>query len=148
VRDGGLSPTLGAILPLVGVVLGALLSGGVQYALRRRDERAEVRAVTRILLNDLEGAVASLDAVLSDRLWNVLDTVDVRDDDWNKHDLLLARHLSDDDWDAVATAFRDGAIVGLLLEGEQDDEERVVHGRQLLAELRAGADVLRPLARA
>jgi hypothetical protein len=61
----GLDPTLGAILPLIGVLLGALAAGGVTYLLRLRDERTELRAIARVLIDELESTADYLYGILT-----------------------------------------------------------------------------------
>ncbi len=103
----GLDPTLGAILPLVGVLLGVALGGTVTYALKRRDEQAEVRAAARVLLTELEEAEKML-------AWGIehveyLDDVDralpLHARTWEEHRLLLARHLDDNTLRTVGEAY-------------------------------------------
>jgi len=48
--SAGLDPTLGAVLALVGVFLGALAAGGVTYWLGRRHEKDELRSAARLLV--------------------------------------------------------------------------------------------------
>ena len=61
----GLDPTLGAILPLIGVVLGVLGSSGFQYYLHRRAERRGVRTMARLLIPELEDIVRGLRMALA-----------------------------------------------------------------------------------
>lgn len=53
VQESGLDPALGAILPLVGVVVGASLAGAVRYLLDRRAEQSRFRAAVWMLADDL-----------------------------------------------------------------------------------------------
>src|SRR3954469_13950537 len=48
-----LDPALGAVLPIVGVIVGAALAYLWNYFLRRRDEVSERRAVARLLIAEL-----------------------------------------------------------------------------------------------
>jgi hypothetical protein len=124
--DGGLDPTLAAILPLVGVLLGALLGGAANWLLKRRDERRESRSVARLIDDEL-------------RHCETLVSLNFRDpplpsdwapprEVWNAHRLLLARHLSDDDWDELLTTYQQvemaGSLISLGVSG-QEREKRV-----------------------
>jgi hypothetical protein len=53
VQESGLDPALGAILPLVGVVVGASLAGAVRYLLDQRAEQSRFRAAVWMLVDDL-----------------------------------------------------------------------------------------------
>jgi hypothetical protein len=117
---GAIDPTLSAILPLVGVVIGALAAGGTAYGLKRRDERNELRAASRVLLTDLYDAHDVLTLKTSPSMRDTVDDIDwssVEDEGtdllsteaWKRHELLLARHLDDFEWGEVSGAFQGGA---------------------------------------
>jgi hypothetical protein len=150
VHPRGLDPTLGAVLPLIGVLLGAAAAGGLTYVMRRRDERGELRAVARVLVEELASTAGYLLHVIDGRQWSWLPgdaAASVQPDAWQEHHLLIARHVTDDrDWRTVAEAFRLGRVAGLLVAGCIEHAEKDRYGRELVAKLRAGADVLRPLA--
>ena len=149
-NESGLDPTLGAILPLVGVLLGVLAGGVVTFWLRRREQRAELRAVARLLVEDLVGTADYLLFVIDTRRWRFLPedaAASVNPEAWDEHHLLVARELTDDrQWRTVAEAFRLGRVAGFLVAGAMDHADKERHGRDLVEKLRAGADVLRPLA--
>jgi hypothetical protein len=44
------------------------------------------------------------------------------EDEWKRHHLLLARDLSDDEWDAVALGYGEGTIAFTLLETYEEGE--------------------------
>ena len=58
-----------AIFGLVGVVVGATMTGVVDYLLERRRERERVRTVARELTDDLIWAAGVIDRVLHDGDW-------------------------------------------------------------------------------
>jgi hypothetical protein len=146
----GLDPTLGAILPLLGVLLGVLATAGVTYSLRRRDERHELRAAARVLVADLAGTADYLLHVIDARKWSWLPedaAASVNAEAWNQHRDLMARRLTDDgDWQRVAEAFELGRVAGFLVAGCIDHADKERYGRELVAKLHAGAEVLGRLA--
>jgi hypothetical protein len=131
-------------------VLGALAAGGVSYWLKRRDERANLRAVARVLVEDLASAADYLLHIVEERKWRWLPddaAASVNAAAWDEHQLLIARQITDDHhWRTVAEAFRLGRAAGFLVGGAIEHADKERYGRELVAKLRAGADVLRPLA--
>lgn len=141
-QETGLDPTLGAILPLVGVIVGILLGGGVSYLIKRRDERREFRAVARLLGAQLEDTIATIEYALEHRAWGALHDVDSNGELWRDHQLLVGRFLvRDHDWQSVAKAFRHAHVSGLLVGGaiQPSDRERI--GRELITTYRLAAEV-------
>lgn len=129
--EEGLDPTLGAILPLVGVALGAVLGGLATYALKRRDERAEVRAIARVLLMELDTAEQILRWALDNKNFQGLDQLPLRSSTWETHRLLMARHVDDATWIAAARAYfepwgADRRAARLTDRGHRDERERAV----------------------
>jgi hypothetical protein len=110
-----------AIFGLVGVVIGALITGGTNYVLQVRAERREIRAAARLMLQELTntGAAIRYAIELNDREFLRGAT---SEDEWNRHHLFLARHLSDEEWDAVALAYGKGTVALVLLDGFQADQ--------------------------
>ena len=110
-----------AIFGLVGVVIGALITGGTNYVLQVRAERREIRAAARLMLQELtnSGDAIRYAIKLNDREFLHGAT---SENEWNRHHLFLARHLSDEEWDAVALAYGEGTVVVALIEGLQADE--------------------------
>ena len=102
-----------AIFGLIGVVIGSLITGGTNYVLQVRAERREIRAAARLTLQELSNTAFALRFALdrNDRL--VLESA-AHAEQWNRHGLLLARHLSDQEWDAVALGYGEGGTAELL----------------------------------
>jgi hypothetical protein len=112
----GLDPLVGAVLPLLGVLLGALATGGVTYHVRRREERAEVRQTVRLL--DLE--------LIQLKVLAQAGTTDDQPDEaarerflripatWESDRKVLARWLSDEEWQALTVVIMDIQIVDEL----------------------------------
>jgi hypothetical protein len=119
-----------AVFGLIGVVIGALITGGTNYFLQVRAERREVRAVARLMLQDLSGS-ADLIRFALDRDEPQLLEDSFNEEEWKRHHLLLARHLSDDEWDAVALGYGERMVLTLLVDEEnaaqrQDDALRAL----------------------
>lgn len=133
-----------AIFGLIGVVIGALITGGTNYALQVRAERREIRAAARLMLQELTntGAAIRYALALNDR--RMLEHA-AHQDQWNRHHLLLARHLSDDEWDTVALGYGEGSVVTLMFDDRQENEWQD-DAREILGHVDAGCRVL--LARA
>lgn len=107
-----------ALIGLVGVVVGAVLSGGVGYLVARRDERRRARASARLLQAELRPVADYLDAVvvgnlelftgagrplLASALGPLLEMTPPRL--WAEHQALLAWALGTADWYAIASAY-------------------------------------------
>jgi hypothetical protein len=58
-----------AVFGLIGVIVGALITGGVGWTLGRRREQRDVRAAARLLRNDLVKAEGMLSHTLQQRRW-------------------------------------------------------------------------------
>jgi hypothetical protein len=54
---------------LAGVLVGGLVTGGVNYALERRRERSSARIALRLLEVELAIAGAAVDWIIEDSLW-------------------------------------------------------------------------------
>jgi len=110
-----------AIFGLIGVVIGALITGGTNYVLQVRAERREIRAAARLMLQELAntGSAIRYALKLNDREFLRGAT---HEDEWHRHHMLLARHLSDEEWDAVALGYGEGATAHTLLDGLQADQ--------------------------
>lgn len=96
----GLDPALGAILPLVGVVVGAALGMFGTWSLRRRDEAREVRTATRLLDIDLKyihDAVSMGVDGTDESDWEWFERLDTQAV-WREQRAILARHLPDEEW--------------------------------------------------
>jgi hypothetical protein len=77
----------------VGVTVDALLTGSVSYFLHVRDERRELRAVARVLDEELASAATLLEAAPATGVWKIYSDRPVRSVVRQEHKLLLARHL-------------------------------------------------------
>jgi hypothetical protein len=131
-----------AIFGLIGVIIGALITGGVSYALQVRLERRELRAVARLMLQELSGSADLIRFALDRDDRQLLDDEPI-EDEWKRHHLLLARHLPDDDWDAVALGYGERMVVLSLLVGEENADYWQEDATRALGRVDAACEVLR-----
>ena len=131
---------------LVGVVVGGLVTGSVNYALERRREQASAHVALRLLDVELAIAAASADSILKDGLWSSWN-FERAHRAWDEYRADTARVLSTDDWTKVSTGFYGIDVVehgpGKLPTGARLDPT----GLKLLGEVRrnlyAGANAIR-----
>jgi hypothetical protein len=150
-----------AVVGLVGVIVGALLSGSTAFLMARRGEAQQARAAARLLEAELRSVAGNLHLLIASL--KVTDNyADLREllrlppqTAWDGHKPLLAATLGATEWYAVAAAYESidtlraaSATDGLFL----DEGRRVVHTaiRDLLVDLannvQAGAAALSRLA--
>ncbi len=110
-----------AIFGLIGVIIGALITGGTSYVLQVRAERREIRAAARLMLQELTNTGDAIRYAIKLNQREFLHGA-TWEDEWKRHHLLLARHLSDEEWDAVALAYGEGTVALVLLDGLQADQ--------------------------
>jgi len=88
------------------VILGALVSGGVQAALARFDRRLDARSSARLLYMRLHEAHLAIEELRPRRDWDKMITdwgsFGVA---WDKHSESLARALKTKDFETVSAAF-------------------------------------------
>jgi hypothetical protein len=98
-----------AVLPLIGVVVGAILGGGVTFALERTRERRSARAAALLVQEELHDIWTTLDVAIlafggatvgpgGDPEWKTAE--------WQAHRGLLAAGMSPEAWRQVAAAYR------------------------------------------
>jgi hypothetical protein len=106
-----------AVLPLIGVVIGAVLGGGMTYLLDKRRERRTARAGLRLVVHELEATklrwhslTESWDdeptAENADRLISDLKNRPYATALWKNHQEVLASSLSGDEWEGLADAYK------------------------------------------
>lgn len=125
-----------AVIGLIGVVIGGLLSSGTSYYLDRRKSRADLRAALRNVLTDLHNNRGL--AAVTVQLWNqpggasddsvlaiVSELKRVTSESWQSNRKVLAHELSsNDDWDKLSRAFLAADVVRTI--GEQVTERNTL----------------------
>jgi hypothetical protein len=94
-----------ALFGLIGVIVGGSLTGIVNLLLERRRERAELRAVVRLLQVELDDPKRRLTFNLHNGRWGSLAIEPFPTNILDEYQLLLARLLKDDPWERVREAY-------------------------------------------
>jgi hypothetical protein len=98
-----------AIIGLIGVLVGAIISVGAQYAMRLRDERAEARTAARLIYEELANTAGQLTIfalATREKRQEFLSAQGFSSEEWDERRAVLARVLSPDEWLAVHRAYR------------------------------------------
>jgi hypothetical protein len=93
-----------AIFGLLGVVVGAGLAGAFEYAFRKRSETGEARAAARLLLHDLRDLVWVEPELEKDEAERRRYDFSQALQTWREHRGVLARILTNDEWEEVSAA--------------------------------------------
>lgn len=95
------------VLALIGVVVGAVVTGGVTALAGWRDERRRLRVAARMVSHWLFGVETLVQGMLEVRMWNLATDevhahlIDVDLDDYNA---VLAAHLGRGEWVVISEA--------------------------------------------
>jgi hypothetical protein len=87
-----------AIFGLVGVLIGGLLTGGVDYFMRRREERHTMRALARALHSELLEMRSQCAYCAELGNWLLVDQAFTLPAAWRDHELVLDRLLTWKQW--------------------------------------------------
>ena len=150
-----------AIVGLVGVIIGAMLSGTLTVLMARRSEKHEAHAAARLLEAELRSIAQRL-VLVRDGLRRKEPSIDLPEVislpptvAWEAHKSLLASLLTTADWYAVATAYES---VQILRGISKSDSLFVSEGRipahevvtkflmELITAIQAGAEAASRLA--
>lgn len=120
-----------AFLPLIGVVIGAFIGGGMTFLLDRRREKRAARAGLRLVVGELRKIRLSWHNLTSQ--WEEARTAETADQlisgvqgrrwaiaKWEAQQEVLAASLSDEDWEALVDVY---VLVGLVDESLQTTPE-------------------------
>jgi hypothetical protein len=133
-----------AIFGLLGVIVGGLVTGGVNYIMERRRERAELRQAKRLVADELLTVATQYSIMVEDRetpkKWSPSWANLLPSTSWEQHKATLARGLSDKDWAdlpgfySIVEAYRSSLLGGGPEQPIADEQLR-----QLDAELDSAA---------
>jgi hypothetical protein len=102
-----------AIFGLVGVVVGALITGGTEYVMRKRDERAQLRAAARLGYAYFRTREWELAHAVREHAWLVLSGKRLTKPEWwSEYEALFARLLSPAEWEALHEGLLQARAVG------------------------------------
>jgi len=105
----------------IGVIAGALVTGGVQSAVAHWDRRVAARSAARLLYVHLYEARQAVRELSEARDWDAMITDwEGFAGPWEKHNEALSRTLSADDFRVVALAF---SCIASLARGKAKDGE-------------------------
>jgi hypothetical protein len=92
-----------AIVGLIGVIVGGLITGGFQYALRQRDDHGQSRAAARLLR---DAFLIAREHAATRNLSQIMEVYDFQTavDEWQEQRGALARTLTNKEWSDVADA--------------------------------------------
>ena len=113
-----------AIFGLIGVTLGALITGGTTYGMRRREERADMRAAARLVHSELGRAEGTLDVALGgERPEVVIPPGGFPSDEWQRYRDRFARLLTGAEWAVLEDCYNQIQTVNAVrLEWQELDE--------------------------
>jgi hypothetical protein len=94
-----------AIIGLVGVVIGGLLTGGVEFALERRRERRRGQAAARLVHAELSDIDAYVKASLFRRAWLADPKEVLQGESWREEKGALAEAPGFDGWYPISGAW-------------------------------------------
>ena len=147
-----------AIIGLVGVLVGALISTGANYWLAVRKENTEaakekydrdaaLKTAARLIANEFFGARAAANIAVDKRRWPE-EMVKFPLDGWRSGRAIIARELPYADWSAVETAalavehFDSFRAVPRASENLADSTAETV--KPIVRDITAGLEALRP----
>ena len=104
-----------ALVGLAGVLVGALITGGFNFLVALRKERAdaaaerkrhdvEVRRAARLIDDDLHAAAAAARWCVEHKVFPVQELTTLGTLGWQQYRVVLASELSDIDWQSVTVA--------------------------------------------
>jgi type II secretory pathway pseudopilin PulG len=112
-----------AVFGLVGVIIGALLTGFVASSSAARRNRRAAQTAARLLLIDVAAAQSAYEQCLEDGAWVVLPSRPVSLEEWSQWKALLASSISGGaDWKKLYTVFVDAQHFNALAATHQEGD--------------------------
>jgi hypothetical protein len=96
----------------VGVVIGALLTGGIELLMRTRDEAAQVRAASRLGYEYFDHREWRIGYAASHGSWHLLQPEPEEPGWWSEYKPLFARLVSSTEWTALEKGVFEAMIIG------------------------------------
>jgi hypothetical protein len=112
-----------AIFGLVGVVVGALVTGVVSWLLERRKEKAEAVAAARLLKPEVTAAVADVTSTLDEGRWPIAYRPMWRES-WATYRQALVVAMQQRGFDEVATAYARMAQLQSAFSADRAEKDR------------------------
>jgi len=132
-----------AIFGLLGVVIGALLSGLITLHIESRKERKEAMVAARFVHSELQMFQVDIENWIRDRY--VPEDPDLQTEAWDQHSLALARGLPGGDWEMVAAGYLWVHLIRTEPRPGDLDDEGVAFYQPILTEVIGGVKTLEPL---
>jgi hypothetical protein len=122
-----------AIFGLVGVVVGALMTGGMDYFLEWRRERRERRRLTRLVALELATTAVNLRIIAADQVVRSERILtEIEPNVWRQYRDAIAAFLGDTEFEDVATSYLTLEILrGRLQVGKPLNPDDAKDARQL-----------------
>jgi hypothetical protein len=140
-----------AIFGLIGVIIGGLISGGINLFLQQRKERLSAKVSARLVRDDLYLAACWIEDAVTEGEWEYGSDRKINEQAWNDHRAQLAAVLAYDDYASVGLAYQAVQKVNNWIDKRQEhfnlndgDQQRF---KSWLEDLRKGLTVLLKVAK-
>lgn len=132
-----------ALFGLAGVIVGALLSGLVSYIVESRREHKDAVVAARFVSEEIQMMQVDVEIWIQDRY--VPETLNLRTDAWEQHNLALARTLPGPDWEMVAATYTWIHLLTTAPRPGEILEKDLDHYEAIKSEVIGGVKTLEPL---
>ena len=127
-----------ALFPLIGVLLGGLLAGGMAFLLERARDRRSARAAALLVSDEMKGIWTTLDISVGNFRGEFVGKAGDEWDtsQWDAHRAALAAGLAPEVWGSIANSYRllrslpKGAQAGGLLAAPREEPKTGRGGRR------------------
>jgi hypothetical protein len=124
-----------AVFGLLGVVVGGVLTGGVNLWLERRREAAEARAARRLLRAEVSDALAGVERALDEGKWPIA-WKKTWAQSWSTYRRPLAAGMPSRNFDAVAASYARMELLQAGFAAERDDRSLSSSDRDFLTDIK------------
>jgi hypothetical protein len=137
-----------AIFGLLGVIVGALVNGGVASIVRREARRGERRVAARLVLAELDALETTLSVSSDARV--ALEDFPLDTDAWHANSAVIAHTLNHSEWSRVSGAYGMLHMLNSVMRdvktGDELDDEQVHHIETIETHVMEGCFALKPFA--